>query len=218
MSGEINTDRAALEGDAAIGANVGILRGPRTQKWVADEMQKLGIKWTQTTVWEIESGKRSLKAKEAKALASVLGTHVQNLFGETVVTQTRQVILRRIRKLQTLEIAAAEAIEQYALARTKCLELAEEVMYELEYSGVDHDAVLWAMAKDLKRLSMKSLEDVLGERASAIQKAKETFGEGSTLRFHPGGVNEHMAEDEAPYDLGAMLTEEEASGEHSEEA
>lgn len=77
MSGDIEADRVAVLDDAAIGANVAILRGERTQKSIADEMQKLGIKWTQTTVWEIEAGKRSLKAKEAKALAGVLGTRVQ---------------------------------------------------------------------------------------------------------------------------------------------
>lgn len=88
-------------------------------------------------------------------------------------------------------------------------------MFELEHSGVDHDAVLWAMAKSLKRLSTKSLEDVLDERAGAIQETKETFGKGSTLRFHPG-VREVAGDGEERYDLGEMLIEEEASGEHSE--
>lgn len=211
MSGDMDADREAMFGDEAIGMNIAIMRGQRTQKMIADGMKELGFKWTQTTVWEVESGKRSLKAKEARALAEVLNTQVQNLFGETVVTQTRQVILRRIQKLEAFEIAAAEAIEKYALARTKALALAEEAMFELIHSGVDHDEVLMMFAKSLKRLATKSLEEVLDERANAIREAKKTFGEGTTLRFHPG-VREVVQEDEEYSILGEMLTEDEANG------
>ena len=215
MSGDIDQDYEAQFGDAAIGQNVAILRGPRTQKTIADGMKELGFKWTQTTVWEVESGKRSLKAKEARALAEVLNTHVQNLFGETVVTQTRGVILRRLNKIKELEIAAAGAIENYALARTKSLALAEETILELVHSGVDQDDVLMYLARSLRKMSMKSLEEVLEQRASAIQETKKTFGDGTTLRFFPG-VNEVVPEDMVDTDdrgdLAAMLLEDEADG------
>ena len=113
--------------------------------------------------------------------------------------------------MQELEIAAAEAIEKYAHARTKSLALAEESMFELIHSGVDHDEPLMNYAQALKKLATKSLEDVLDERASAIQRAKETFGDGTTLRFYPG-VMEVVHEGESISILGEMLTEEEASG------
>ncbi|NOJ63326.1 MULTISPECIES: hypothetical protein [unclassified Arthrobacter] len=197
--------------DLEIGQNIAVLRGTRSQKTIADGMKPFGFRWTQTTVWEVESGKRSLKAKEAKALAAVLNTRVQNLFGETVVTQTRAVVLRSMHKIQSLEIAAAEAVEQYALARTKSLALADEVLLELEESGVDHDEMLTYLAQTLRRISSKSLEEVMDERADAIREAKKMFGEDATLRFHPG-VREIVEGDDGPNDLQDMLLEDEANG------
>lgn len=213
MSGE--ADREETFGDAAIGANVAILRGNRTQKWVADEMQKLGIKWSQTTVWEIESGKRSLKAKEVKSLASVLNTNVDRLFGETAVTRMRFVIERGIRKVKSAEIAASDALEKYALVRAQAFTLAEETLDELDHSGVDHDEVLSIQAKHLKRLATKSLEEALAERAQAIAKAKDTFGDGYTLRFRPG-AHEVVPEEDAYYGLIEILSEGEFDGQHPE--
>lgn len=212
MAGDIQSEMQEEFSDRNIGINVMILRGTRTQKEIADGMKELGFKWTQTTVWEVESGKRSLKAKEARGLARVLNTHVQNLFGETAVTQTRGVIMRRLHKIKALEIAAAEAIESYALARTKSLALAEETMRELIESGVDNDDVLMYLARSLKKMSMKSLEDVLEERTSAIQEAKKTFGDGTTLRFFPG-ANEIVPEDmDDDGEFASMLFEDEADG------
>lgn len=142
----------------------------------------------------------------------MFNTHVQNLFGETAVTQTREVIMRRLHKIKALEIAAAEAIESYALARTKSLALAEETMRELIESGVDNDDVLMYLARSLKKMSMKSLEDVLEERTSAIQEAKKTFGDGTTLRFFPG-ANEIVLEDmDDDGEFASMLFEDEADG------
>lgn len=215
MTGDMQQDTQSGLTDHEIGQNVAVIRGVRSQKTIADGMKKLGFKWTQTTVWEVESGKRSLKAKEARGLASVLGTRVQNLFGETVVTQTRTVVLRRMQEIQSLEIAAAEAVEKYALARTKSLALAEEVLLELDESGVDHDGMLVYLAQSLKRLSVKSLEEVMDERASAIRETKKMFGEGATLRFHPGAQEVTQESDDAN-DLADMLLEEEALGIDSE--
>jgi len=217
MAGDTEHDVEEEFGDRTIGANVAILRGDRTQKSIADSMQSRGLKWSQTTVWEVESGKRSLKAKEAKALADVLNVPVQRLFGETGVTQTRIVIERGIRKLRTLETAAAEALEQYAFSRTQAYLLAEETLTELAESGVDHDEVLSILAKHLKRLASKSLEDVLEDRARAVKEAKKTFGDGTILRFHPG-VRELVPAEDDYYGLIEMLTEVEADGEYSEEA
>lgn len=205
--------------DATIGANVAILRGERTQKFIADEMRKRGVKWSQTTVWEIESGKRSLKAKEAKILAGVLNTTVDRLFDETATTRVRFVIERGIRKVKSAEIAASDALEKYALVRTQAFALADEALTELEESGVDHDEALWIQAQHLKRLATKSLEEALEQRAQAIAKAKETFGDGYTLRFHPG-VNELVSEEgeDAYYGLIEILSEGEFDGQHPEEA
>lgn len=59
--------------DAEIGANVRRCRGDRSQKEIAERMVVAGYKWTQTTVFEVEKGKRALKLTEASALTEVLG-------------------------------------------------------------------------------------------------------------------------------------------------
>jgi hypothetical protein len=62
-----------LVDDELIGRNVLRLRGERSQKDVADAMRELGYLWSQTTVWKVEQGTRSLRLHEAEALARVLG-------------------------------------------------------------------------------------------------------------------------------------------------
>ncbi|MBP1241719.1 hypothetical protein ABID92_000453 [Frigoribacterium sp. PvP120] len=60
--------------DELIGRNVLRLRGDRSQKDVADAMREFGYPWSQTTVWKVEQGTRSLRLHEADALARVLGS------------------------------------------------------------------------------------------------------------------------------------------------
>ncbi|MHA7153626.1 helix-turn-helix domain-containing protein [Arthrobacter sp. TMN-50] len=211
MAGDMQADIENEFSDREIGLNVTVLRGDRTQKAIADEMGNLGVKWSQTTVWEIEQGKRSLKAREVMALAHVLKVPVQNLFGQSVMSQMRNVIESRIRKVKAAEIAASSAVEKYALARTQALALAQESLTELDESGVDHDEALWLTAKHLQRLATKTLEEALDERARAITEAKKTFGDGYTLKFHPGH-QEIVREDGTYYGLIEMLPEEEADG------
>lgn len=65
--------------DAVVGKNITELRGARSQSDIAEGMRSKGFKWSQTTVWELEKGKRSLKYLEAISLAEVLDTNVSFL-------------------------------------------------------------------------------------------------------------------------------------------
>ncbi|MBB1482510.1 hypothetical protein H5392_01385 [Tessaracoccus sp. MC1865] len=55
-----------------IGRTVAAWRGDMSQKALADEMRALGHKWSQSTVWSVESGSRPLKLVEAVDLARTL--------------------------------------------------------------------------------------------------------------------------------------------------
>lgn len=60
------------ERDESIGENLALLRGQRSQQWVADEMRSRGHKWSQATVWAVEKGDRPLRLTEAEDLAEIL--------------------------------------------------------------------------------------------------------------------------------------------------
>lgn len=59
--------------DAEIGKNIARIRGARSQADVAAAMRTRGFKWSQTTMWKVESGERPLRFAEASELAEVLG-------------------------------------------------------------------------------------------------------------------------------------------------
>ncbi|MCS6521367.1 hypothetical protein [Curtobacterium citreum] len=63
--------------DEQIGRAVSRLRGDRAQREVAAAMRELGWRWSQTTVWKVESGERPLRLAEAMDLEQVLGSELQ---------------------------------------------------------------------------------------------------------------------------------------------
>ena len=65
--------------DAVIGKRVEQARGKTSQTEVARQMKEMGHKWSQATVWGVESGKRSLKLAEARDLATIFGCSVLDL-------------------------------------------------------------------------------------------------------------------------------------------
>lgn len=67
--------------DKTIGRTVHLLRGPTvTQQALAEEMKLLGhAKWSQATVWSVESGARPLRLTEAVDLAALLGVRLEDL-------------------------------------------------------------------------------------------------------------------------------------------
>lgn len=58
--------------DARIGARLQELRGETSQANIAAAMAGRGHKWSQATVWAVESGKRPMRMSEAIDLAEIL--------------------------------------------------------------------------------------------------------------------------------------------------
>lgn len=67
-----------------IGKNIAVFRGDMSQAELADLMKKRGkdkgVRWSQTTVWEVEKGKRALKFSEALVLADILSIPLERLY------------------------------------------------------------------------------------------------------------------------------------------
>jgi len=72
-------DRKVDPRDERVGRAVVSARGARSQQEVADLMKNRGWKWSQATVWSVESGRRPLRFLEALDLAEVLGVRVEDL-------------------------------------------------------------------------------------------------------------------------------------------
>lgn len=72
-------DKKADPKDERVGRAVASARGARSQQEVADRMRQAGWKWSQATVWSVESGRRPLRFLEALDLAEVLGVRVEDL-------------------------------------------------------------------------------------------------------------------------------------------
>jgi len=59
--------------DERIGSNIVRFRADRSQQSLADAMRDREWKWSQATVWSVETGERPLRLSEAIDLAEVLG-------------------------------------------------------------------------------------------------------------------------------------------------
>ena len=65
--------------DYQVGRNVRLLRGDLSQAKLAKAMHEAGFKWSQATVWSVESGERPVRLVEAIALASILHAPLEEL-------------------------------------------------------------------------------------------------------------------------------------------
>ena len=64
--------------DARIGGRLQELRGDMSQAALAAAMAERGHKWSQATVWSVETGKRPMRMSEAIDLAEILETPVDS--------------------------------------------------------------------------------------------------------------------------------------------
>lgn len=64
-----------------IGSKLQQLRGELSQKNLAALMREQGHRWSQTTVWLVETGERPLRLTEAKVVADLFGVTVSALLG-----------------------------------------------------------------------------------------------------------------------------------------
>lgn len=99
--------------DQVIGANLARLRGDRTQSELATAMRGQGHKWSQATVWKVETGERPLRLVEALALANVLGLDLATLTGaEDEQLRALRAAITETERQQNRLRAAAHDVEQ----------------------------------------------------------------------------------------------------------
>jgi hypothetical protein len=111
-----------------IGRTVALLRGPTTQQEIAAEMRALGhAKWSQATVWAVESGTRPLRLTEAVDLAGLLEVRPEDLLrGVEDASLTAA--------LSALRVARMRYREAQVVAQVRGIELdeAKEVVDKLK--------------------------------------------------------------------------------------
>ena len=69
------------EVEETIGRNLAQMRksGAWSQSDIANHMRELGFKWSQATVWSVETGERPLRLTEAVCLAELFGVEASEL-------------------------------------------------------------------------------------------------------------------------------------------
>lgn len=96
--------------NSEIGQRVMRLRGERSQKSVADDMRLRGWKWSQATMWSIESGDRPLRLTEATDLAAVLGVDLMDFFKDPEVLGIEVEIRQRMSDAMSLYMDAVRGL------------------------------------------------------------------------------------------------------------
>ncbi len=145
-----------------IGETVRELRGSLPQEAVAEGMRARGhVKWSQSTVWSVETGARPLRLTEAEALAEVLGhgTTVDGLLLPPAETAVQLALFG----------AASDVVDQWRQLRAACASL-REAKAALEVVVADHPGTTFT-------------EQVVGavEMARACTVETAAFGEDDHL-------------------------------------
>ena len=115
--------------NAQIGSRVKQLRGEKSQGVLAESMRKRGFKWSQGTVWTVETGERPLRLSEAVALAELFGLPIEAL--SQPEDDMREQLLRA-------ELAAARSEVERASSRVAEIE-AELALTAPADSLCEHD-------------------------------------------------------------------------------
>jgi hypothetical protein len=84
-----------------IGQVVAQLRGTRSQEAVAAAMRARGqVKWSQTTVWSVETGTRPLRLNEAADLAAVLDADVTDFLADPATVALPKELVAGVQELR----------------------------------------------------------------------------------------------------------------------
>lgn len=158
-----------------IGKNIAIFRGDMSQAELADLMKKKGkdkgVRWSQTTVWEVEKGKRALKFSEALVLADILGIPLSRFYdtsrglalfhrGGDLWTKRNESVRRMLSELKDFQRVQYELS---SLGRTIQREASEDPsVRDIEEYG-----------EKFMKLGMASLADVAEEVAETDRRKHE---------------------------------------------
>ena len=134
--------------DVKIGNAVLLLRGDRSQQSVAAAMRERGWKWSQSTVWSVETGERPLRLSEAEDLASVLGASTFDLLREPAETQIFVAMGRAAETYRAIEDATAAFFKAQLELASTLMDKAEngEALSDLVADGGGWTAVTPEMA------------------------------------------------------------------------
>jgi hypothetical protein len=105
--------------DLAIGKRVKAARGSTEQAVLAKHMKDLGYKWSQATVWAVESGKRTLKLAEARDLSMLLGISILDLLEDQADSDAYTWIQRELAATDRSIAALTDALVEWGARRTR---------------------------------------------------------------------------------------------------
>lgn len=124
--------------DRRIGETVRALRGPRSQRAIAEAMKDRGFAWVQSTLSEVERGVRPLRVSEAHALADVLGDRVERLLLPRDELVVGSGIFRQLEAAQRVSELTERVAELTGELKKAELEL-KDAREEYRRVGVAHD-------------------------------------------------------------------------------
>lgn len=99
--------------DARIGKRLGVLRGEMSQANLAAAMAERGHRWSQATVWSVETAKRPLRLAEAEDVAEILDAAVVDLLARDASTEVLRDLERSAVDLHLHGIGIGNAVLAY---------------------------------------------------------------------------------------------------------
>jgi|SRR5699024_10176739 len=105
--------------DARIGKRLGELRGEMSQASLAAAMAERGHKWSQATVWSVESAKRPLRLAEALDVAGVLGVEVADLLQSTAAGEVIDGLRSALAEVDRIALILRTGSQDFEGARTR---------------------------------------------------------------------------------------------------
>lgn len=154
--------------DKQIGQNLQQLRGARSQKEIAEAMTELGWKWSQTTVWSVEQGKRPLRLAEAEDLVRVLA--LQSIVSITAPAGEFEYLATRAQLQQAQRELALQAERVLRLQR----QMVEE-LNQMSTSTLDETAVR-ELEWDLRETPAELAYDIAIDQLPLIQSLAKDGG------------------------------------------
>ncbi|MDV2979022.1 UNVERIFIED_CONTAM: helix-turn-helix transcriptional regulator [Actinomycetes bacterium ARC8] len=151
--------------DEVVGANIARFRGEMSQSEVAKKMVSHGFKWSQTTVWEVEKGKRALKFAEALDLAKVLGVTISDLGRDEDKAELLSEAMEASGEWIQSVNGALEAKALYELKSRRLYKVAQELRVA---AGEVKDPMMIQYSEKLMFRAMKTFSAALAEGRDAV--------------------------------------------------
>lgn len=163
--------------DEQIGKRLNALRGDMSQAALAAAMADRGHKWSQATVWSVETGKRPLRLAEAQDVSAALDVSVTELLRKDRVEEAaraaRSEIGGLLDALDMLEIAAHRAAIHRYHASNSVNALRSAVRED--GGGAPASANLAKVEREFEDAANRSLVEIVIE-AEAIAPAPQIEG------------------------------------------